>query len=373
MNHNCSILESKQQILAFKDQWQTLHNDCECKSIYNSFEFTYHSLCEFKDSTLKNHIVVISNNEDTIAIFPFQIYFEKRYIFTFRIMEYIAQDEIDKPCPIIKKGHEFLAWEYLYEYLNDAKRNWDILSLMEVRSSARDKDINRELCSESNYMYRINQDKAGPEIRLNKPWSEFWNSHKKMRKKVHKIQTDYKEDLSFKINELPWQESLEIYMILENKSWKKGRVGINKDTETASFYKNYYQELALKHQLHFGFLYIKEQVISAEIAYSLDDKVYFSHGCYDQEYQKYSPGMVSTCLFIKHFMDKKYSKGDFLCGYSGYLNAWSESTVDTYQVDIYNRSFNNAILFIFRAFKKILKLPIRSVLNFYNANVNRSS
>jgi GNAT acetyltransferase-like protein len=362
MKYNFTVLETRQQILDFKTDWKFLHCNCENISIYNSFDFVFHSICEFNDPTLKSHIIVIYQQNILVAIFPFQIYFERRYFINFRTLEYAAQDEIDKPKPIIKIGHEENSWQGLFIYLNNFSRHWDLISLMEVSSTGNDKNIVRKLSLESNYSFHCNDDKSGPLINLNTPWISFWNSHKKMRKKIHKIETDYKDNITFRVNSLPWALALEQYIKLENRSWKNGKIGIGQDSESKVFYEKFYQCLAKSNQLHFGFLYVNQQLISAEIAYSLNDKIYFSHGCYDQSFKKYSPGMVSTSYFIKHFMNGEYNSGDFLCGYSGYMNSWSESILKTSQIEIYNNNIKNKALFIYRAIKKSLITPIKSTL-----------
>lgn len=351
MNFTHSVLSSLSEIRNFKQNWIDLHNNCKNKSIYNSFSFIINSISNFKDSTLKNHIIAIYLNHQLIAIFPFQLYIERRYFFNFKILEYSAQDEIDKPSPVIKQQHEDLAWTGLFEFLNNNRSSWDILILMEVNEFNHEIPLTKEFSKLSNYPYNIKPDKSGPIIQLDKPWDMFWSSHKKMRKKIHKIESNYKDKLVFKVNHDSWEILLDEYIALESRSWKTGKVGISKDQETIAFYKDLFEDFSCSKQLHFGFLYINDFLISAEIAYSMDDKVYFCHGCYDQEFRKYSPGMVSTSYFIKHFMNGEYTTGDFLCGYSGYLNAWSESESKTHLIEVHNRSFNTGILFIYRAFK----------------------
>ncbi len=360
MNFQYTIFTELSQLNKFKDEWQKLHSQCELMSIYNSFDFIYNSINEFEDDTLKPHIIAIYQDQCLIALFPLQVYFEQRYFLKLKVLEYAAQNEIDKPCPIIKAGHERTAWQGLYLYLKESGKSWDILTLMEFNTSTQDKLLLTELSSSAGYIYRINKDKSGPCINLDKDWDEFWSSHRKMRKKVHKMESDFGEDLCFKANDLPWQEALEQYINLEKRSWKNGKVGINKDEKTRNFYHRLYQSLANKSQLHFGFLYLNGVAVSGEIAYTQGKTVYFCHGCYDKEYQKYSPGMVSTSYFIKHFMGKEYEQGDFLCGYAGYLSAWSEAITETHQIDIYNKTINTRIIFSYRILKKLLTTPLKT-------------
>jgi len=99
--------------------------------------------------------------------------------------------------------------------------------------------------------------------------------------------------------------------------------------------------------------------------------VYFSDGCYDQAYNKYSPGMVSTSFFIKHFYGNIYKKGDFLCGYAGYLDGWSDSLVKTHRIDVYNKGLKVRVIFGVRILRKILVIPLLKVLKVVYAKLGK--
>lgn len=362
MNFQYTIISDLLHLAQIKDEWQTLHSQSEKISIYNSFDFIYHSISEFEDSTLQPHIIAIYQNNSLIALFPLQVYLEQRYFLKLRVLEYAAQNEIDKPSPIIKHGFKNKAWQGLYHYLKINEKDWDILTLMEVKKSTNDQQLLSELSSKSDYIFRINNDKSGPCINLDKAWDDFWSRHKKMRKKVNKMESAFGNDLTFKVNDQPWQLALEQYIELESRSWKKDKVGISKDNESRNFYIKLFESLSKNSQLHFGFLYLDGVAVSGEISYTQGKTVYFCHGCYDQKYKKYSPGMVSTSYFIKHFMGKEYIQGDFLCGYSGYLAAWSESISETHQIDIYNKTMNTRIIFFYRLLKKVCTTPLKTTI-----------
>jgi CelD/BcsL family acetyltransferase involved in cellulose biosynthesis len=186
--------------------------------------------------------------------------------------------------------------------------------------------------------------------------------HKKMRKKKRRMQRDFKDLLHFSINQRDWQWCLKQYASLEEKSWKKGKVGISKNLETLNFYTRLFKRLHAAGDLYFGILTVDDVPVSAEIAYTCNKTVYFCHGCYDQAFKKYSPGMVSTSFFLEYFFNTNYTRGDFLCGFAGYLNDWSDTIIATNRIDIFNKRPGIQMMFALQHLKHTYYSPMKKRL-----------
>lgn len=358
MSYTFTEINNINTINDLKTEWQLLHTKSINPSIYNSFEFVTASLELFNVKGSHPYILLIHRNNELVAIFYNEINTEKYFGLNLSVIESTAQQEIDKPYPVIHKNHHNEVWQQYFIYL-EKKDSWDIYRAYEVDTNIKDYILNN--LSNNKFIIRINEDKKGPTINLNLNWEEYLSSHKKMRKKLSRIEKKYINRIRFEVSENSI-DALETFKKTERNSWKSGKVGICRDQNTQDFYNRLQEKISQNTSLTMtiGILYVDNTPISGEIAYTSLENVYFCHGCYDKSYAELSPGMVSTAYFLKYFMNKDYAHGDFLCGYAGYLDAWSDQITETIKIDIYRKSTFVRFFFLIRAFKKVLStLKIR--------------
>ena len=368
MEYSFNKYESLAEISNLNERWHYLHKNSINPSIYNQFDFIIESLKNFTYKNVKPFILSIEYKGELIALFYLQTDVEKRMGTPVKVIEFSALEEIDKPYPVIHKQHETRSWKAFFEYLA-ANNNWHILSLIEQTSEQI--NIISKAASSNDHIYRINDDKSGPIIDLTIGWENFWSQHKKMRKKLYKLQKKYTERLTFEIK--PGAQLIDQYISIERNSWKNGKLGISKKSNFINFYKNLAARLPEK-QFYIGILSLDGHAISGEIAYTQGSTVYFCHGCYDSNFKTYSPGMVSTSLFIQFFMDSNtFSKGDFLCGYAGYLDAWSDNICHTQRVDIYRSSLVTYAFFFLRFIRKLTPAIILRIIRSANALLKQNT
>ena len=360
MSYTFTEVHDIDAISDLKAEWQLLHTASVNPSIYNSFEFVTASLELFKVKGSHPYILLIHKNHELAAIFFNETNTEHYFGLNLTVIENTAQQEIDKPYPVINKNLHNEIWEQYFNYL-DTKDSWDIYRAYEVDTNKKEYILNN--LPNNKFIVRINEDKKGPTINLNLNWDEYLSSHKKMRKKLSRIERKYTDRLRFEITENSL-DALEVFKTIELKSWKSGNVGICRNQNTQDFYSRLLDKIS-QHKTHtmtIGILYADNTPISGEIAYTSLENVYFCHGCYDTSYSELSPGMVSTAYFLKYFMNTNHKHGDFLCGYASYLNAWSDKITETVKIDIYKKSTFVRLFFLFRGLKKILTtLKLRSI------------
>ncbi len=357
-------LEQIEDIFELKKSWNELHQSCTAPSIYNGFDFVYESLRSFTGEKISNKIFTLTDisSNQLIAIFPMQQIQLRWHIFRFNSYDYAAMDEIDKPYPVIRHGYFENCWSAFIHHIKNNVSDCDHLHLIEMPSNNQEIEMLPSICSEHNLIFKIYPDEQCPIISLDGDWDEYWSQHRKMRKKIRKIEKDFEGRLKFTVHTDNWEWCLNQYIELEQKSWKKGKVGISKNKFSINFYKRFCEKLNTSGNLQFGFLTIDDELVSAEIAYTQGNTVYFCHGCYDNNHKKYSPGMASTSYFIKHFYNSKYSRGDYLCGYAGYLNNWSDSVIKTNSLDIYRKNTKMCSMLAARSIKNKTFYPVRRLL-----------
>lgn len=359
--------ETTEDIFSLKESWEELHKDSVVSSVYNSFVFIYESLQVFNTDEVTKKVFTLTdvNTDSVIAIFPMQKSKKSWGWLAFNSLETTALSEImDKPFPIIRNDCHDICWQVFITHLKNNILDWDHFFLRDIPSSFPALKLLPDLCSDQDLICQVEYDSNSTEISIEGEWDEFWAKHRSMRRNLNKIERDFDSRLVFTVHEDNWQSCLERYIELENKGWKKG-LGVTENEETTIFYKRLCEQLNASGQLKFGFLTIDDQLVTATIAYTYGDTVYFPQGCYDPEYRKYSPNMVNLTYFIRHFYGTKYKKVDFLCGYADFISKWSDAEIKTYDVNIYRRRPIVRLMFAGEAFVSsisFLEVKLKSIV-----------
>jgi len=363
---NTTKIDTIDEIRLIRDEWNELHSRCSYSSIYNSHDYLFSACNSFhlEPDSLYFLIVRKSENNKLVAIFPFILTDYNWHRVKFHIIIYAGLNEADKPYPIIDSRLEKEAWQATIDHIKMDKHRWQFLELVEISEGLSAPTIIADQFSSFPFYQKLEKDVDSPIFDLNINWLEFWGMHKKMRKKVRKMQSDFGESMQFKIlNDADGMKNyLNAYMELESKSWKfERKIGISRSDSYINFYTQFFQKLASKNNLFFGFLYIDDQLVSAEIAYTCGEIVYFSHGSFDKSFNRYSPGMVSTCLFLKYFHESRYSKGDFLAGFSHYVNPWASSIQRSFNQTIYRITPKLITAYLFGIAAKLIFTPFKLI------------
>jgi CelD/BcsL family acetyltransferase involved in cellulose biosynthesis len=349
--------ESPEAVATLEKAWRELHADCTYRSVFNGFDFFMASVTAFSEPNILLYVLVATGKDGVVAIFPFQLSRPKDAGRLFWQLEYAAQWEADKPYPLIRRGFEDAAWQALARFLISNRARWHRFHLVEIPEGLAAISELPRLFAPPFYWVRVRDGQSSPVVELDRPWSERWQAHPKMRKKVARMQNAFGERLRFQVYEGAddWQTSLCLYVELESKGWKSGRVGIGKDERTLGFYHDLFSRLAARGGLRVGLLFLDDEPVAAEVAYVEGKTVYFSHGTYDERYAKYSPGMVSTCLFLRYFHDGAFDEGDYLAGFAAYLTPWADRVLTSRKLTILRGSLPVLLAFPRRLVGRLLR------------------
>ena len=344
-------------------EWQELLNVCVSPSIYMTPEFLLPALEHLlrRKENAKTLVIREASSQQLLGLFFFRITRSKWKLLQFNIAEYSIVDEVDKPYPIMHAEHESAIWKLILDYFLTRQQEWDILDFMELPANQAVFQASARVYQLPRFFRQQSLDTCSPIVDLSLPWSEFASQHKKMRKKINKMSKDFAQDFEFKVySGTNIKAYLDEYIQLEQKSWKaKKQIGITKNSWTTSFYIEFLSELAKTNSVYFAFIYIAGELVSGEIAYIYKDQVYFSHGSYDPKYKKYSPGMVSTALFIKSLCGQNYRNGDFLGGFAKYIIPWAKAIIKSERVTIINLSPRMIFVLLLVSIKKLLWKPFQ--------------
>lgn len=354
------VTTSMSALALMKDEWNTLLEQSVYPSVYMRFEYVESGIRHLSRPGDELFIIGIRDQltQSLTAIFPMKLRRLKRYSIGLRMLEYAVTREIDKPFPIIKQGWESRVWPTFSSFVARMTPEWDIMEFMEVPDSTTLRDDLKVCFSGSKHTIQVGPPKESHLIDLHRPWSLVWDRHVHMRRIYRKMARDFGVGFSYDIKGClnDPDSGLDTYIDLELRSWKHGRVGISKSAEITRFYRGLFRDFCQLGLVKIGFLYLNGVAIAGEIAYVYRGNVYFAHGSFDDEYRKYSPGLVSKALFLKSFHEQGYRTGDYLAGYAGYLKNWSTETVFCQDVRVIRKC---AKVRIYLALRWIAKVPVR--------------
>jgi hypothetical protein len=359
------VLTSVAELASIKDDWNALLDQSVYPTIYMRYEYIELGLRHL--SGLDDELFIIGIRDQAtrslIAIYPMKLKRLKRYSINLRILEYAITREADKPYPIIKDGWESRVWPAFCSFVSRMTAKWDIMEFMEAPDNTRLHDEIRDSFPRSKHIMQIGARKESHLVDLNRSWSLVWNEHAHMRRLCRKFARDFGDAFTYDITDClnDPDSGLDTYIGLETRSWKRGRIGISKHGDITEFYRCLFRDLCPLGFVKFGFLYLNGLAIAGEIAYIYNNKVYFAHGSFDDDYRKYSPGLVSKALFLKSFHGKKYRTGDYLAGYAGYLKNWSTETIYCQDVRVLRRCFK---VRVFLTLLWVAKVPYRRFKGF---------
>ncbi len=185
----------------------------------------------------------------------------------------------------------------------------------------------------------------GPYMDLSITWDDFCRSHESFRKRLKRLgKLPDGFDIRIFADSASVVEGLDQYVQIEQKSWKKGQVGVSKDDQHLAFYRDVLPALAANDQVAIRTLSSGDRLIAGDITYTFDKSAFFQHATYDDAFKKLSPGSVFTGLVIKEYLERGYEIGDFLCGFADYLSPWCDGMIETTGVTIYRRSSRRSVV-----------------------------
>ncbi|MGB0867662.1 MAG: GNAT family N-acetyltransferase [Granulosicoccaceae bacterium] len=337
---NATILRDREQIEELRQEWNKLLDETSYPTVYSTYDFCLSGWKHFHEDDSSPYVVCLRHHGKLVAVFPLRQ--ETSYVYTieYELLLPMHTTEADKPYPLIADGYEQNSWMAFADYLKSNATDWDILYWPEIPDVLEGvEELELAFADQRPFSVESKDDAFGPILDLDQTWDEFKSKHRKLRKAITRINNKLEGGVFLKVYRSPEEiaKAVDVYADIENKGWKAGKIGVARNDTSRDFYRDLSITLAKNDQIRIGVLYHGTIPISAEIAYTSGDRVFFSHGTYDPAYKDVSPGKISTGLFIKEFLDDKFDYGDFLAGFAHYLSPWSDDFMTTTEVYIYNR------------------------------------
>lgn len=305
-------------------EWEELLPRSVRPTIFATFDYIEISLRHLvRDREVFFLLMRAADSGSLLAVFPLSFCMRKIHGVKLRVLSHALPPpttEVDKPCPVIHREAEEACWRRFRDYLRNECRQWDLLELDELVAESFFPARAESLFPFPSFRTRVKPGPDSPIIRLDGQWEDFWGRHRKLRKRSGRLERGIPA-LSYRITNDPEEvmQCLQEYMETEKRSWKQGEMVAHHRT----FYEELIPRLAAKGRVWFGMMRDGGKTVSIEVAFTFCNTVYFCHGTYAPEYADYSPGMVNSAWFIRHFHGRGFCEGDYLAGFAEYVNPWA--------------------------------------------------
>ncbi|MDO6460961.1 GNAT family N-acetyltransferase [Granulosicoccaceae sp. 1_MG-2023] len=318
--------------------WEALLGRSAYASVYSTYDFCRLGWDAYHRHESRLFIVTMHDADALVAVLPMRLEDSRVAGIAHTRLLPVHLQEVDKPYPLIAAGYEIAVWRSFAATLLAHRQEWDIVNWPELPDDLPGvSELRRALAGQAWIRVETRPDAAGPLVDLNQCREAFQARHRRYRRALRRIRKQCKGPLRLALYSRPEEmdEALALFIRVEDRSWKAGCIGVNRNARARRFHEQLTQALAKRGRIVIAILFDGERPVSGEIAYLCAERVFFSHGAFDQDYAALSPGKISTGLFLTEFLGSGYRWGDFLAGFADYLMPWSDRTVTTTELFIY--------------------------------------
>jgi CelD/BcsL family acetyltransferase involved in cellulose biosynthesis len=145
--------------------------------------------------------------------------------------------------------------------------------------------------------------KSGSDPFINCPQS-FRSLRKRLKSKLNKL--NQLGEVSFKLEDSAYEESLARFLVLESSGWKgRNRSAIASNAQSAAFYSSLVESLKGRGQLRLYSLSLNAKPISMQLGLLMDGVYYSPKVAYDEAFSYFSPGH----LLVQHIISDLANQG----------------------------------------------------------------
>ena len=341
------IVQSMAEFLKLEYQWNRLIENCKYHVPFLCFDWFRIWLNHFLgDNEL--FIILIYGENKLAAIAPFIIKNEKfRGIINTKKVELIGN--VHSPVQNFiffdsSNGAKKANLVYIFNYLKSQFKDWDIIELEPIPEEDATLPMIDLAVSESGFkrrQYICFGDWYLDEISYSgDEYIKRLPKNARLELKRRKKRLEEIGQLEFQIgkDEDKLDYYISLYHEVRNKSWKHPEADI--------LFQRDFRQLAIeKGWLRFGFLFLKNAPIAAQIRVVSNGVAYFMDTVHDPNYNQFAPGSILRGEFTKYLIDvDKVKEIDNLKGDEPYKKDWTPKRRERKGIIIFNNTLRGRLL-----------------------------
>ncbi|MCJ8010479.1 GNAT family N-acetyltransferase [Paenibacillus sp. KQZ6P-2] len=335
-----SVIRNMEELHQWERPWKELIQHMENAEVYDTWDWLESYLNHMFNKDHQLFIVVVTNQDQCIAIVPLCIAKQKMKWFTVKSLQFIVSGTGES-------GSFFLHKEYNYsrlvqeisDLLRLHQKEWDWINLYNIHSLHPATGLIQQAFGEWSEVYARPRSYS-PYINL-----ELYNQHKlagsrikAIERKERKLRREHEAELKIHVqcDDRIWNRFTELHKL----RWEHSLFG---DQGTESFYKDIIPKFHRVDQTHFSYLEIDGSMASACMTFICNDKLYLYLAAFSKQYAEYGAGLILVNRMMEYYTQQGIKEIDFMSGTQDYKFIWSDTVRLHYHIRLVSRDRGNKL------------------------------
>lgn len=309
------VVETLEEFDALEASWNRLA-DKTPSSFFSSFDYTRAAWIHFHHPGHRLFVLVLSEAASVAAIAPLYVARRRLWGTPYRVLQWIATWEGDRPT-LLAEGNHGVLWTEILRFL-EGQGGWEALDLAEQAVEGPDGN-GWSFLDRGGWFWENQRDAVDYYVSLEGSWEGYLkslpsNARKQWRQKTRRLSAARGVSSVERVSD-PERigRAFARYAAIERAGWKSGaRLGAARDEPCRAFYGDLLFRLAAKGQAHLHFLTSGGQDLAGSISTLREDVTYHWHTAYSPAHSAYSPGILLQAAMIQESFEGDCREFDLL-------------------------------------------------------------
>ena len=352
---NVKIIDKLSNIKDLEEKWLFLESDIK-SSYYHSYYYNYSYFLHLQDSKDSPFIILIYNDKELIAIFPWEKRVKNNLFFTYYEIGPPKHEHIDLTDVVVAKKHiEFIVKNFSTLLENFPSRAF--ISTGKVRSDSKWFLIHQQLSKRKTT--KIVKSKSSSIQTNGKLLQDYipTKEYKDIKRLKRKINSYGDAIIKIKKGVDVTIEDMESFYKLESSGWK-GEYGTNTAIGLHDNLKRYYNSFVGKNFLQLNILTLDNKPIAAQICFNNDTELSFPKIAFDENFKKFAPTiLLSYAVYELGLKENKQLAMNFITAPT-WSNKWNPTYFEVYSCQIKLDNITK-LIFLYSKFREKIKTVVK--------------
>jgi CelD/BcsL family acetyltransferase involved in cellulose biosynthesis len=296
------IVETLEELDALETSWDRLAEKTP-SSFFSSFDYTRAAWTHFHHPSHRLFVLVLAEASSITAIAPFYVARRRMWGTPYRVVQWIATWEGDRPT-LLAEGRRDGLWTEILQFL-EGQGGWEALDLAEQPVEGPDGN-GWPFLTRKGWFWETQPDAVDYYISLGGSWDDYLkelpsNARKQWRQKTRRLSATLGESSVETVRDPQrMRAAVARYVALERQGWKpQARIGVARNEGTLAFYGALLERLAAKGRARIHFLTGGGRDLAGQIATAQGDVTYHWHTTYAPADAAYSPGILLQAAMLQ--------------------------------------------------------------------------
>lgn len=351
----------RQGLEAIRGEWKALIGAMSSKRYFHLHEYHMSYMDSVEDDPEAVVFTVVYRQGTPVAILPVVLRTERLYRIPLRVMRlYPDTSHLEGLTDCVVAENSGLSLSVMLQALREYGLSWHMFYVRKImehsclrallQTERRVKTI-QEAAGWNDFLTKDQLDRIQYEL--------ISKGKKESNKKLRQLQRLGSTEIKRVQDPEAMADAFETFLRLEASGWKGSQgtaIGINEKKE--SFYSRIIQNLSGIGCAEIDLLQVAGHSIAGILGFTVDGTFYTPKIAYDEDYVRYSPGIVLAEQVFKGLSERgAYRECNFI-SHTRWASRWKPEKCPTYRVFLFNSTFLGHLGFsAFRLVRRLWKRP----------------